>query len=256
MRCFSVSSGSNGNCIYVESDHARLLLDAGISGKQTADRLAVRGRDIRRIDAVVISHDHSDHVRSAGILARKFGLPVYMTARTYKAAQSYSSLGTIADLRLFDPSGPLVFGDLSIQCMPTPHDAAEPLAFVVTDGRCRLGMLTDLGNLFEGLGDLMAGLDAAFLESNYDPDMLRDGPYPAFLKARIAGEHGHISNVEAGELVAARSGAKLQWVALSHLSETNNTPDLAYRTHCCIVGSHRPVHVCPRYAAGTELRVE
>jgi phosphoribosyl 1,2-cyclic phosphodiesterase len=255
MRCFSVSSGSNGNCICVESDHVRLLFDAGISGKQTADRLARRGRDIRRVDAVIISHDHSDHVRCSGILARKFGLPVYMTARTHEAAERYSPLGTFGDLRFFDPSKPLVFGDLTVHCLPTPHDAAEPLAFVVTDGQSRLGVLTDLGNVFGGLTELMAGLDGAFLESNYDPDMLRNGPYPAFLKARIVGEHGHISNFEAAELVA-RQGERLQWVALPHLSEQNNTPDLAYRTHCQIAGRRRPVHVSPRYDVGKELRVE
>jgi phosphoribosyl 1,2-cyclic phosphodiesterase len=256
MICFSLSSGSNGNCIYVETEHAALLFDAGISGIRTAERLAEHGRDIRNVDAVIISHDHSDHVRCAGVLSRKFGLPVHMTGCTHAAAMTYNNLGNIADLRYFHADKPLAIKDALIQPHATPHDAAEPLIFTVSSGGRKLGVLTDLGCVFDALGGLLAGLDAVFLESNYDPDMLRDGPYPPFLKARIAGEHGHISNFDSAELVRHRAGPGLQWVALSHLSETNNTPELAQHTHRHVAGTRRPIYVAPRHAVGPMLRVE
>lgn len=255
MICLSLNSGSNGNCIYVEAGRVRLLFDAGISGKRTAERLADHGRDVRRADAVIVSHDHIDHVRCAGILSRKFNLPVFMTAATYQAASRYY-LGEIADLRLFAPGEALRFGPVTVQTLATPHDAAEPLAFVVSAGRKRLGILTDLGCVFDGLADVLRGMDAVFLESNYDPDMLEAGPYPRRLKQRIAGEHGHISNVEAAELVADAADGNLQWVALSHLSEINNTPALALRTHRAIAGRGRPVHVAGRYGPSKLLKIE
>lgn len=255
MICISVNSGSNGNCIYVEAEGVRLLLDAGVSGKRTAERLAAHRRDIRDVDAVIVSHDHTDHIACAGVMARKFGLPVYMTERTAREGGRYR-LGPIDRLEHFRAGEAISFGPVTVETHPTPHDAAEPVCFVVSAGGRRLGILTDLGHVFDGLGDLLAGLDAAFLESNYDPDMLDGGPYPAFLKSRIRGRRGHISNDEAAELVASSADGRLQWVALSHLSEANNTPRLAQRTHRRIVGPARPVHVAPRYGVGKPLKIE
>ena len=255
---FSVNSGSNGNCIYVEAGGrkpVRLLFDAGLSGKMAAERLAGHGRDIRAVDAVVISHDHSDHVRCAGVFNRKFGLPVYMTPATHRAA-GHGGLGAIADLRHFRAGETLDFGDVRVETYRTPHDASDPVVFVVTDGRRRLGILTDLGHVFAGLEPLLAGLDAAYLESNYDPHLLETGPYPDFLKARIAGKGGHISNAEAAELVHTAANGRMQWVALAHLSDINNTPQLARRTHHEIVGAVRPVHLATRFEAGELLPVE
>ena len=256
MICFSLNSGSNGNCIYVESQGVGLLFDAGLSGRRTAERLAARGRDVRDIQAVIVSHDHRDHICCAGVLNRKFDLPIYMTRQTHRAGEAYYGLGMISDLRYFKPGAALTFGPLTVQTIPTPHDGAEPLAFIVSDGYRRLGILTDLGHVFDDLKAWMGRLDAVFLESNYDPDMLTSGPYPEPLKRRIAGRSGHLSNVEAAELVASAGGDRLQWVALSHLSEVNNSPETARRTHRRIVGSRRPVYVASRYAAGDLLRIE
>jgi len=255
MICLSLNSGSNGNAIYVEADGAKLLFDAGISGKRAAERLAAAGRDIRDVDAVIISHDHIDHIRCAGIYARKFRLPIYMTRDTYRAAGRYK-LGAIADLRGFRAGEDLTFGGVTVHTIPTAHDATDPVAFAVNDGSRRVGVLTDLGHVFPALPRLLAKLDAVFLESNYDPDMLATGPYPAHLQARIRGSAGHISNVESAELVAARGGSRLQWVALSHLSEMNNTPQLALRTHREIAGRRRPIHLAPRDRASQLLHVE
>ncbi|MFB3892245.1 MAG: MBL fold metallo-hydrolase [Phycisphaerae bacterium] len=247
MKVISLQSGSNGNCIYVEAAGRRLLFDAGISGKQAQLRLASRGVDIRSVEAVIISHDHSDHIRCAGIYQRKFGLPVYATARTLQAARTCSQLGELADVRHFAPGQTLAFGDLAVQTIHTPHDAVEGVAFIIADGRARLGILTDLGHVFDGLADLIASLDAVLLESNYDAEMLRDGPYPPMLKRRIAGPGGHLSNVESARLLRLAAGGRMKWACLAHLSEQNNCPAVAMRTHRSIIRPTLPLAVASRY---------
>lgn len=176
MRIISLQSGSNGNCIYVEGDGVRLLLDAGISGVQAQERLAAHGRDIRDVDAVVISHDHSDHVRALGVFQRKFGLPVHVTAPTLRVAAQRQRLGRLGTICHFSAAGVLRFGNLAVHTIRTPHDGVDGVAFVVDDGRRRFGLLTDLGHPFDGLEKLVRSLDAVLLESNYDPAMLLRHP--------------------------------------------------------------------------------
>jgi len=249
MRAIALQSGSNGNCVYVEAGKVRLLLDAGISGKRAADRMAEFGRDIRDVDAVLISHDHADHIRCAGIYQRKFGLPVYVTAATLAAAQGRYSLGKMDDVRHFAAGETLAFEDVSVETLSTPHDGVDGVAFIVDDGHNRLGVLTDLGHVFGDLGDAVASLDAVLLESNYDAEMLRTGSYPAFLKQRIRGPGGHISNTEAAELLADVAGEKLRWACLAHLSQENNRPDLALQTHYDIVGDRFALYAASRHKA-------
>ena len=230
MIVIALQSGSNGNCIYVESGPTRLLFDAGISGVQAERRLAATGRDIRGIDALIISHDHADHLRCAGIYQRKFGVPLYITPDTL-AATGRCRLGELADVHHFAPGETLRFGEVSVETIPTPHDGVDGSAFVVeADGR-RLGILTDLGHVFEELAGIMASLDAVLIESNYDPAMLKKGPYPAFLKERIRGTGGHLSNDEAAGLLRDCAPSRLQWACLSHLSGENNSPALALQAH-------------------------
>jgi len=226
----SVQSGSNGNCIYVESGETRLLFDAGISGVRAERRLAASGRDIRRADALIVSHDHADHVRCAGIFQRKFGLPLYASKPTLAAARRYD-LGMLTDVHHFVPGETLAFGRVTVETIPTPHDGADGSAFVIEAGRRRLGILTDLGCVFGELPQIVASLDAVLIESNYDPAMLAGGPYPHSLKERIRGAGGHLSNVEAAELLRDCAPRRLKWACLSHLSGKNNSPDLALRTH-------------------------
>jgi phosphoribosyl 1,2-cyclic phosphodiesterase len=254
MRVISLQSGSNGNCVYVETEGVRLLLDAGISGLQAQRRLAAHGRDIRGVDAVVISHDHVDHCRSMGIFHRKFALPIHVTVETYRAAARYG-LGEIAALRHFRSGQTLRFGKVAVETIPTPHDGVDGVAFVVDDGRRRLGILTDLGHVFSGLAEVLKSLDAVLLESNYDPEMLTRGPYPVWLKERIRGPAGHISNVESAELLRATASKRLQWACLAHLSEDNNTPRLALGTHRRIVGRRLPLLVATRHEATDVLEV-
>jgi phosphoribosyl 1,2-cyclic phosphodiesterase len=255
MIAISLQSGSNGNCIYVEAGGKRLLFDAGISGLRAERRLEALGKDIRKVDAVIISHDHSDHVSCAGVYQRKFGLPIFISERTLKAAQRGCGLGRVQEIFHFEAGKEIVFGDVSVRTMPTPHDAADGVVFVIDDGQRRLGVMTDLGHVFDALPDLVASLDAVFIESNYDPDMLANGPYPPQLQARIRSDHGHISNFEAAELLAQAASPKLQWACLAHLSEHNNTPELAMQTHRKFLPASFPLRLASRYEATGELTV-
>ena len=241
--------------MYVECGSTRLLFDAGVSGLQAERRLERAGRDIRRVSAVLISHDHRDHIGCAGVYARKFQLPIHATAATFDAAGRRMDLGRIDELHTFTPGQTLDFGDLAVETVPTPHDGADGVAFVVTDGRRRVGILTDLGHVFDGLGQTISTLDGVFLESNYDDEMLRTGPYPWELQQRIRGPRGHISYRESADLLRTAAGPSMQWAVLSHLSEQNNHPHLAMETHREIVSSSLPLHIASRYEVGEILSV-
>lgn len=253
MLAISLQSGSNGNCYYVEAEGVRLLFDAGLSGRQTRRRLASRGREAEGIDALIISHDHSDHVRSAGILHRMFGLPLFMSEPTLR--KSRGRLGKLRGTEPFRAGETLRFGPVSVQTIPTPHDAVDGTAFVVEAGGTRLGLLTDLGHPFPALAEVLPHLDGVFIESNYDPDMLECGPYPEPLKRRIRGPEGHISNQEAATLLNDYASDRLHWACLAHLSENNNTPDLALATHREMLRGEFPVHVATRHEPSQILEI-
>jgi len=254
MKVISLQSGSNGNCIYVEADGVTLLFDAGISGNEVEERLAIHGRDARSVDAVLISHDHIDHCRSMGILSRTFGLPIYLTAKTHEAAKRFA-LGEINDLRYFGAGEKIQFGNVTVETISTPHDGADGVVFVVDDGRHRLGILTDLGYVFDGLAEVIASLDAVLLESNYDPDLLANCSRPEWLKERIAGPGGHISNFEAAELLLATASKRMKWACLGHLSEDTNTPELALATHRKILGDRLPLFLATRYEVSGVMEI-
>ncbi|MCK9418322.1 MAG: MBL fold metallo-hydrolase [Nitrospirae bacterium] len=253
MIAISLQSGSSGNCIYIEAGGVRLLIDAGITGVQAQGRLAAHGRDIHTVDAVIISHDHGDHIRHAGVYQRKFGIPIYVTPATLAAATARCNLGKLTDVRTFRACDKIRFGDVLVHAIPTPHDGVDGSVFVVEAGKKRIGVLTDLGHVFKDLTRIVASLDAVFLESNYDPDMLAAGSYPAYLKQRIRGPHGHISNIEAAELLRRASvEQRLQWACLSHLSEENNHPDVALKTHRAAISGKVTLYVADRYQS-TEI---
>lgn len=249
MRVMTLQSGSNGNSIYVEAAGIRILIDAGITGVQVQRRMAPHGIDPSDIDALLISHDHSDHARCMGVYHRKFGVPVYVTPQTLMVARRRAKLGTIEDLRFFSPGASLKIGPVVIETVPTPHDSEESVGFIIDDGKCRLGVLTDLGHAFEGLRDALSSVDGVLLESNYDPYLLDSGPYPEFLKQRIRGPGGHLSNEEAAELLDNAFRGRLRWACLGHLSEQNNDPSLALATHQKVLGDQRPICVASRYEA-------
>ena len=254
MKVISLQSGSNGNCIYVEADGVRLLFDAGISGIQAQERLASHGRNTEGLAALLISHDHTDHARNMGVYHRKFGLPVYVTSETYRAA-SRCRLGKMGDLNHFTAGEALRFGKVVVETISTPHDGVDGVVFVVDDGRHRLGILTDLGHVFGDLKPLIGSLDAVILESNYDPEMLANGDYPEWLKERIEGPGGHISNLESAELLRTAGSKRMKWACLGHLSHDNNTPALALETHRRILGSRTPLYVATRYEPSGVMEV-
>jgi phosphoribosyl 1,2-cyclic phosphodiesterase len=253
FEAISLQSGSSGNCIYVETEDTRLFFDAGLSCIETARRLAARGKDIRKVDALIISHDHADHIRCAGAMHRKYGMPLYITRDTLDAALSRMNMGRLGDVRHFNAGSSICIGSAVVHTIPTPHDGADGAVFVIESGGRSLGVMTDLGHVFEGLAQELSRLDAVFIESNYDPQMLSKGPYPEFLKKRIQGAGGHISNRESAELL--RSGSLLKWACLSHLSQHNNYPALALRTHREILGESLVLHVAGRNAATEIFRV-
>ena len=255
MKVITLQSGSNGNCVYVEGCGVRLLLDAGISGLQAQRRLAEHRRDIHDVDAVIISHDHADHSRCAGVYQRKFHLPLYAAPRCLRMADARCGLGELKDVHHFEPGQTLHFGRLTVQTVPTPHDGIDAVAFVVCGEGKKLGVLTDLGHVFEKLSSVVASLNALILESNYDPEMLRRGPYPPALQRRILGPGGHLSNVEAAELVAQAATGRLKWLCLAHLSEQNNTPQLALDTHRKVIPRHLRLLAASRWRAGEMLQV-
>jgi phosphoribosyl 1,2-cyclic phosphodiesterase len=248
----SLQSGSNGNSIYVEAAGVRLLFDAGLPGRTAAERLAAHGRELRGIDALLLSHDHADHARCAGIFQRKFGLPVFATAKTWRAVAA--DQGRVEDVRHFRAGESLAFGPVTVHTIPTPHDAADGVAFVVEAERRRLGIFTDLGHPFTRLAGWLEEVDAAYLESNYDPELLACGPYPPALKARICGGGGHLSNPEAAGLLQA-CRRKPRWIALAHLSAQNNHPQLALGTHRTAVGRDYPFHLAGRDVASALLEL-
>ncbi len=263
MKVISLQSGSNGNCFYVESNGVRLLFDAGISGQCARDRLDQHGRDINDVDALFISHDHSDHIRSMGIFQRKFGMPVYVTRGTLNAAYRTGKVGPMQRVRFFSAGDSVQFPDadgnpVQVHTVPTPHDSADGVAFIIEDQKgSRVGILTDLGHVFDGLREVLESLDAVVIESNYDPEMLEYGRYPEHLKRRIRGRGGHLSNKEAAELVYHTKVKKnrLKWACLCHLSEDNNNPDVAVKTHKKLVGEDFPVYVASRDEVSRVLEI-
>ena len=253
MLTFSLQSGSNCNSIYVEAGDVRLLFDAGISGREAEARMALHGRDIRDCGALIISHDHTDHVSAAGIFHRKFGLPIHMTRAAFTAV--HRQIGEVESVHFFTAGDRLKFGDVTVQTIRTPHDGIDTVCFVIEHAGRRLGIMTDLGHPFRGLAEALETVDAAYLESNFDPHMLRTGRYAESLKRRIAGKGGHLSNDEAGELAKRHTNGRLKWLAAAHLSEENNRPDLAIEAHRRRIGTSLPVFVASRYEVGRLLEV-
>jgi len=253
MIALSLQSGSSGNCTYVETQGVRLLFDAGICGVAAERRLAACGRDIRQVDALIISHDHGDHMRYAGVYHRKYGMPLYITPLTFEAGRERHRIGRIDRIHSFKSTDILHFGKVTVHSLATPHDGADGAVFVVESRGKRLGIMTDLGHIFEGLEETISTLDGVFIESNYDPEMLAQGPYPAFLKRRVKGPGGHISNVESAEVL--RAGRLLKWACLAHLSEQNNNPELALQTHRKIRTRDLTLYTASRYQASGILTI-
>jgi phosphoribosyl 1,2-cyclic phosphodiesterase len=219
----SLNSGSNGNSFYVGNDQDAVLIDAGISCRETEKRLARLGLIIHHVKAIFISHEHTDHIRGVGMLANKYRIPVYITQKT----MLYSRMIIDSDLiKGFIAEKTIQIGGLKITAFSKTHDAVEPHSFVVNSDEVKVGIFTDLGYPCENLIHHFKGCHAAFLEANYDDNLLEQGNYPNFLKNRIRGGKGHLSNQQALNLFIQHRSPQLSHLILSHLSANNNCPNL------------------------------
>ncbi len=225
MKFCVLGSGSRGNCTYLESGTTRILIDNGFSGKEIALRMAAIDRHPDQLSGILVTHEHNDHIKGVGVLSRRHRLPVYANPATHRAAAV--KVGSISVREEFFTGNWFVIGDLEIHPFAISHDAAEPVGFVINDGRHRVGYCTDTGMVTKLMSHLLSGCHGLVLESNHDPRMLRDGPYPFPLKQRVQSNLGHLSNGDAASFVSGLGNSNLRTLVLSHLSETNNHPELA-----------------------------
>lgn len=240
----SLNSGSNGNCYYVGNDCDAVLIDAGISCRETEKRMKRLQLDPARLRAVFISHEHGDHITGLTALSRKFNLPVYITPRTLQHANLPIDPALVYG---FQAQQPVTIGGLSITAFPKPHDAADPHSFVVDFETTRVGVFTDIGLGCTPLNQHFRHCDAAILESNYCETMLENGSYPFHLKQRIRGGKGHLSNTQALELFRTQRGSRLRHLMLGHLSKNNNKPELVEQLFTEVAGQVK-ITVASRYA--------
>jgi phosphoribosyl 1,2-cyclic phosphodiesterase len=238
VRFASLGSGSEGNALVVEAGSGarptRLLLDCGFSAKEVERRLARAGLEAGSLDAILITHEHSDHIGSALTLARRWSIPLYMSWGTARAVGA-DEAGI--DLHVLWGDETVEIGALGVLPYTVPHDAREPLQFVFSDGASRLGVLTDVGESTPHIGTVLGGCDALVLECNHDVAMLAASRYPPSLKARIGGSHGHLNNEAAAGILAGLDRSKLRHLIAAHLSQQNNTPEFARAAMAGVLGN-------------------
>lgn len=232
MRFAWLGSGSRGNAALVEADGRCVMLDCGLGLKEAEARLARLGKMAADIDAILVTHEHSDHIGGVARFAARHGIPVRATVGTARGFRPDPppALEYISSHEAFGCGG------LEIMPLPVPHDAHEPCQFVFSDGAVRLGIVTDLGHVTAHVIASLRACDAVALECNHDPGMLAAGPYPAHLRRRVGGDLGHLSNAQAAELLASLDTTRLRHVVALHLSEINNTPDLARTALATVLG--------------------
>lgn len=243
-----LASGSKGNSILVCSQKTRILVDAGISCKELVRRLDRTPVDAKKLDALLISHEHSDHVSAAGVLSRKLNLPVYMTRGTLDNLPP--NIGQVPSITVFGTGRCFQIGDLHIHPFAISHDAGEPAGFIIEHNGSRLGICTDLGIATNLVKVRLQGCHGLVLEANHDVKKLLEGPYPLFLKQRIKGKHGHLSNEDACSLLETLHHDAMRCVVFAHLSETNNHPELVLESSRRLRQS--PKWECVRFEVGKQ----
>ncbi|WP_366923603.1 MBL fold metallo-hydrolase [Metallumcola ferriviriculae] len=251
MRFSTLFSGSSGNAIYIESDESSILVDAGLSGVRIQTALETIGRSASQLDAILVTHEHRDHICGVGVLSRRFDIPVLATKDTWTAMKS--TVGKITDKNkiCLGPGERKAVQDIGIDFFATSHDAVDPCGYVFSHGHERMGLLTDTGCLHEHMDEALTGCQCLVLEANHDMEMLINGPYPWHLKQRIRGNRGHLSNDAAGEALSRFVTADTCRVVLAHLSAENNLPELAMAAAVGIMEQlgrrSVSVSVAPRY---------
>lgn len=230
LKFCSLYSGSSGNCLYVSSNGTKILIDCGTSCKKICEGLASINSSIEDIDAILVTHEHSDHIQSLGMVSKKFNIPVYANLETWNAMESQKEKLSFENINIFENNKEFLLNDLTIHPFSTPHDAANPCGFNIHNGKKKLSIATDLGHMNNDIFKQLEDSSFILLESNYDPEILKVSKYPFQLKQRIAGKYGHLSNETAGKTISALMRKNLKQVVLGHLSKENNFPELAYQT--------------------------
>lgn len=225
-------SGSSGNATFIEAGQVRLLIDAGLPARRIEQAMQVVGAGLESVHAILITHEHSDHIRGAGVLSRRYGIPIYANALCWAAMRD--TLGPLAPdcVRVFETGQDFYIHDVNIRPFLIPHDAAEPVGYTIAHGQAKAGVLTDVGRMEEQLYDEVDGCQLLLLEANHDIDMLKTGPYPYPLKQRILSRKGHLSNEESGRALCRLYSRGLRYAILGHLSAQNNDERIAMDTVC------------------------
>lgn len=250
MRFAMLGSGSKGNATLIEFRGTRVLVDCGFNTREAERRLDRLGVDPASLDAILVTHEHGDHLGGVGRYARRHGTPVWLTHGSHRAWTD--AAGTT--VQAFSPHQGFTIGALDIQPYPVPHDAEEPCQYVIAAGGRRLGILSDAGHVTAHMRQTLSGCDALMLECNHDPALLAAGPYPPSLKDRVGGAQGHLANAQAAGLLAQIDCSRLQHLVLTHLSETNNRPELARGAVTGALGRDEPWIVCADQAQGLGWR--
>jgi len=250
IRFASLGSGSKGNATLIESGQTRILIDCGFFLRDVEERLERFGIEPESLNAILVTHEHHDHIGGVSRLARKHRVPVWMTSGTFAAWDD----PFVADVHRFNPHEVFTVGRLTVEPFPVPHDAREPCHYVVGDGAGRLGVISDAGSVTPHMRERLSGCDALMLEFNHDVRMLLGGPYAPSLKTRVGGPFGHLSNAQSASLLSAIDCTRLQWLVLTHLSEVNNTPELARAAACEALHRDEPWMLCAHQEQGLAWR--
>jgi len=235
----SLNSGSNGNCYYIGNHEEAILVDAGISCLEIERRMKRLGLAMDKVKAIFVSHEHSDHINGIPVLARRYQLPVYITSDTYKHSKFHLGMHLV---RSFKAHEPVAVGSLVITAFPKWHDAVDPHSFIVGGGGVTVGIFTDIGKPCDEVISHFKQCNAVFLETNYDEQLLANGSYPIYLKKRIQGEKGHLSNTQALELFLAHRPSHMSHVLLAHLSKENNAPEIVESLFAMHAGNIKIIH--------------
>ena len=243
IRFASLASGSKGNCLIAQSGETRVMLDCGLSPRETERRLARLGLVPEDLAAILVTHEHDDHLGSAFAFASRHALEVRLTHGTLQAAQASGKFDAAVRVRPIESRDPIAIGELQVLPFSVPHDAREPVQFVFSDGSLRLGVLTDIGAPTAHVVQVLSGCEALVLECNHELDLLWSGDYPRWLKQRIAGPLGHLDNGASAGLLGAIDRSRLRHVIAAHLSQHNNRPTLARRALAAVLGC-RAEEIC------------
>lgn len=256
----SLVSGSSGNAIHVSSGEAALLVDIGVSCKRIEAGLSAIGAHPDEVDGILITHEHSDHVCGLDVFCRRHRVPVYINRRTWARVKPRLRDPSQIDVRFVEAGERIELAGLDVQSFSTPHDAADPVGWRIDTGTRVVSVLTDLGHFSDAIYEAIAGSDIVYIEANYDPEMLRYGPYPWHLKQRIASADGHLSNLDSAEAIRRLIASGTGTFVLSHLSEHNNLPSLAELTvsrqlaeHDLVAERDYRLLLAPRHRHGTAL---